>query len=217
MEIKRFVNTPVPSNTYLIEDESSKKCLIIDPGTKGGESIIGYIKDNHLVPEYILLTHGDFDHVWGVNGLKEAFPDISIVASKETARLTAIPQNYFSALYFDKPEYYSIDHIDIIIDEIGGQIEWLGNTISFIPVPGHTSCSNVILVNNLLFSGDTVLKDTKPLIRKRHGGNKDIFKNSVRMILDYFQDETIIYPGHGEMFFLGEVRDFYEKYLTTYN
>lgn len=215
MNIRRFVNTPVPSNSYLIEDESSTECLIIDPGTKGCETIINYIKDHHLEPKYILLTHGDFDHVWGVNGLKEAFPNIQIVASKETARLTAIPQNYFSALYFDKPEYYSIDQIDIIIDEIGGQIEWLGNTISFIPVPGHTSCSNVILINNLLFSGDTVLKDTKPLIRKRHGGDKDSFIKSIRMILDVFSDSTIVYPGHGDAFRLWEVRKFYEKYINS--
>lgn len=214
MEIKRFINTPVPSNTYLIEDESSKECLIIDPGTKGGESVISYIKDNHLVPKYILLTHGDFDHVWGVNGLKEAFPDISIVANKETARLTAIPQNYFNALYFDNHEYYSIEHIDIIIDEIGGQIEWLGNTISFIPVPGHTSCSNLIIFNDTMFSGDTILKDTKPLIRKRHGGKKEVFKNSIKSILADFQDDTKVYPGHGELFRLGEVRVFYEKYIN---
>lgn len=213
MNIRRFVNTPVPSNTYLIEDESSTECLIIDPGTKGCETIINYIKDHHLEPKYILLTHGDFDHVWGVNGLKEAFPNIQIVASKETARLTAIPQNYFSALYFNKPEYYSINHIDIIIDENDGQIDWQGNCIRFIAVPGHTSCSNLILFNDLMLSGDTILKDTKPFIQKRHGGNKDLFKQSVRMILDHFQDDTMVYPGHGEIFYLGEVKKFYEKYI----
>lgn len=214
MRIRRFINSPVPSNTYIIEDESSKECVVVDPGTNGSEEIISFIRNGRLIPTFILLTHGDFDHVWGVNALKAAFPDIQIVASKETARLTSIPQSYFSALYFGKPEPYSIDKIDYIIDEHDNQLVWQKNKIRFIQVPGHTSCSNIILFNNVMFSGDTILKDTKPFIQKRHGGNKDAFKQSVRMILDLFEDDTRVYPGHGEEFGLGEVRDFYENYLN---
>lgn len=213
MRIHRFINVPVPSNTYIIEDENSKECVVVDPGTNGSEDIINFISNNHLIPVYILLTHGDFDHVWGVNALKFAFPDIQIVASKETARLTAIPQSYFSALYFGKPEPYSIEKTDLVIDEHDNQLIWRDNEIRFIQVPGHTSCSNLILFNDLMFSGDTILKDTKPFIQKRHGGDKNTFKKSVRMILDGFQDETEVYPGHGESFRFGEMRDYYEKYL----
>lgn len=214
MKIHRFINIPVPSNTYVIEDESSKECVVIDPGTNGSEEIISFIRDSRLIPVYILLTHGDFDHVWGVNALKVAFPELQIVASKETARLTSIPQSYFSALYFGKPEPYSIDKIDYIVEEHDNLLVWQENKICFIQVPGHTACSNIILFNDLMFSGDTILKDTKPFIQKRHGGDKDDFKQSVRMILDSFGDDTRVYPGHGEVFCLGEVRKFYEEYIT---
>lgn len=213
MQIERFINNPVPSNTYIIEDEISMECVIVDPGTNGSEEIITYIRGNNLVPIYILLTHGDFDHVWGVNSLKEAFPAIQIMASKEAARLMAIPQSYFSALYFGKPEPYSIEKVDCIIDECGNQLVWQNNNIRFIQTPGHTTCSNLILFNDLMFSGDTILKDTKPFIQKRHGGDKETFKKSVRWILDTFQDDTVIYPGHGEVFCLEEVRAYYEKYI----
>lgn len=213
MRIQRFINTPVPSNTYIIEDDGAKECLVVDPGTNGSTEIIGYIVGNDLVPKYILLTHGDFDHVWGVNSLKSAFPDIQIVASKETARIISIPQSYFSALYFEKPEPYSIDKVDFILDENGNQLIWQDSIIRFIQVPGHTSCSNIILVNDMMFSGDTILKGSKPFILKRHGGDKDTFKKSVRKILDLFEDDTRVYPGHGDVFYLGEVRAFYDHYL----
>lgn len=214
MKIHRFINSPVPSNTYNIVDESSKECVVIDPGTNESEEIISFIRNSRLKPVYILLTHGDFDHVWGVNALKVAFSDIQIVASKETARLTSIPQSYFSALYFGKPEPYSIEKIDYVIDEHDNQLIWRDNEIHFIQVPGHTSCSNIILFNDLMFSGDTILKDTKPFIQKRHGGDKETFKKSVRMILDSFQDDMEVYPGHGEVFRFGEVRNYYETYLN---
>ena len=215
MKIHRFINSPVPSNTYIIEDKSSKECVVIDPGTNGSEEIINFISNGQFIPIYILLTHGDFDHVWGVNALKATFPELQIVASKKTARLISIPQSYFSALYFGKPEPYSIDKVDCIIDENGNQLVWQNNIIRFVQTPGHTTCSNLILFNDLMFSGDTILKDTKPFIQKRHGGDKDTFKKSVRKILDRFQDDTEVYPGHGEVFRFGEVREYYEQYIAT--
>ena len=215
MVIKRFVNSPVPSNTYVIEDEVTMECVVIDPGTKGGWEIIDYIRNKGLSPKYILLTHGDFDHVWGVNSIKEAFHSIQIVASKETARIMSIPKSYFSALYFEKPEPYSIDKVDCLIDDNGNQLVWHNYSIRFIQTPGHTSCSNVILFDDLMFSGDSILKDAKPLVQKRHGGDKETFKTSIKIILDSVQDEMMVYPGHGEVFRLGQVREFYRNYLNV--
>lgn len=212
--IHRYTNTPVPSNTYILVDDATCECIIIDPGTKDCQDVIDDIHRNGWKPQYILLTHGDFDHTWGVNTLMLEFDTIRLVASKETARLIAIPQNYFSALYYNNPEYYSIKKVDVLIDECGNTLDWCGNYIRFIQVPGHTSCSNVILFNGLMFSGDTILKDTKPFIQKKHGGNKADFKHSVQMLLDRFPDETEIYPGHGDIFHFGEVRVYYEKYIA---
>ena len=214
MIIQRFINNPVPSNTYIIEEEGSKECVVIDPGTNGSEDVINYVRRNNLVPKYILLTHSDFDHIWGVNSLKESFPDIRIVASKEAARRMSIPQSYFSALYFGKSEPFSINKVDCLIDENGNQLVWQNYSIRFIQTPGHTTCSNVILFNDFMFTGDTVLKDAKPFIQKRHGGDKDTFKESIKMILNSFQDETEVYPGHGDIFRLGEVREYYQNYLN---
>lgn len=214
LKIHTIINHPVPSNTYIIEDTKNRECVIIDPGTKESTEAIDFINSNALIPQFIMLTHGDFDHTWGVNSLLEYFPGIKLIASRETARLIAIPQNYFSALYFNNPEYYSIDKIDIIIDDNQNHLFWNDNEIKFVQVPGHTSCSNIILFNHWLFSGDTILKGTKPFIQKKHGGNKSDFKISVQYILDSYNEHQIIYPGHGEPFILGEVLEYYRDYLN---
>lgn len=214
LKLHTFINNPVSSNTYIIEDIDRRECFIIDPGTKGSTEIIAFLQSNSLSPKFIMLTHGDFDHIWGVNSLREYFPDIKLIASRETARLIAIPQNYFNALYYNNLEYYSIDKIDVIIDDNDNHIFWNDYEIKFIQVPGHTICSNIILLNNWLFSGDTILKGTKPFIQKKHGGNKSDFRISIQYILDSYKENQIIYPGHGEPFILGEVIEYYRDYLN---
>lgn len=214
LTIHTFINTPVPSNTYIIVEEDTKECLIVDPGTKESHEVIDYITYNSLNPKYILLTHGDFDHTWGVNTLKQVYPKLLLVASSETERLISMPQNYFSALYFNNPEYYSIEKVDVVIDNNDNHIDWLGNEIRFIQVPGHTICSNLILLNGWMFSGDTILKGAKPFIQKKHGGNKSDLKVSVQYILDHFTDQQLIYPGHGGWFLLGDVKEYYMKYIN---
>jgi glyoxylase-like metal-dependent hydrolase (beta-lactamase superfamily II) len=210
LEVEAWKNSPVPSNTYVIKDNQSNECIIIDPGTKDCQNLIQYLISNNLKPKYIFLTHGDFDHIWGVNTLVASFPNIQLVASQEIANTIAIPKSYFSSLYFNSPDSYSIDTVDIIVGN-EKEIKWLGNSVYFIKTPGHTPDSCIILVNNWIFSGDTILKDTKPYIKKRNGGDLIQFKRSVNMVLNRFGDDTLVYPGHGDSFNLGCVRLFYEQ------
>lgn len=72
MIIKTYVAGPVQANNYLVVDEVSKEALLIDCSDYVQE-IIDYVKDNNLTVKYILLTHGHFDHVLGINKMKKTF------------------------------------------------------------------------------------------------------------------------------------------------
>lgn len=78
MEIKTFVNNPLPSNCFLIiKDEH---VIVVDPGSKDCSELITYIKSKKFIVDYIILTHDHFDHVWGADKLRGEF-DAPIVCS----------------------------------------------------------------------------------------------------------------------------------------
>ena len=82
MVIQRFVNELMTSNCYLIYDkELSNSCIIIDPGSRYSLQEIDFCEVHELCPQYIILTHEHTDHNWGVNSLREHFPDVQLVCS----------------------------------------------------------------------------------------------------------------------------------------
>lgn len=78
-KIDRIINDRFNVNSYIYKENN--KCIIIDSNI----NIYDYIIKNELIPEYIFLTHEHFDHIIGVSRLKNIFPDIKVVASRETS------------------------------------------------------------------------------------------------------------------------------------
>lgn len=73
MKIEKFVIGMVSTNCYVVSNEESKECFIIDPGTFRPE-IVSHIRNKDLKMKAILLTHGHFDHIMGIDGFLKEFP-----------------------------------------------------------------------------------------------------------------------------------------------
>ena len=69
MKIEKIVEPYFGENMYILIDEETKKCAVVDPGG-ASDKILNYIKRNSLELEYILLTHGHGDHIGAVNTIK---------------------------------------------------------------------------------------------------------------------------------------------------
>ena len=69
MKIEKIVEPYFGENMYILIDEETKKCAVVDPGG-ASDKILNYIKVNSLELEYILLTHGHGDHIGAVNTIK---------------------------------------------------------------------------------------------------------------------------------------------------
>lgn len=198
IKVERFVNELMSSNCYLLVDEATMHCICIDPGSEKSLREIDYIEKNELTLDYIILTHEHTDHTWGCNALVEKFGARVVCSEVCKENLANEFQAYF-LLYYDNPDYhYTVCNVDKTTEELGGALNWQGHSLKFVYTPGHSMGSICILVEGMLFTGDTVMQ-TKPYINKRNG-SKEKFKESIEMILDMFDGNQVIYPGHGDLF-----------------
>lgn len=210
IKVLRFVNSPVPSNAYLLIDGSGVNCIVIDPGSKVQNDIRDYIKKKNLILDYIILTHEHFDHCWGVNTLLESFP-AKVVATRLCAEWVQTPMNYFNKLYFDSDEMYSISKVDILAEDVGWKINWRGVDLNLFDAKGHTNRSMCVCFGNAIFSGDTMIYNTKPFLKKKYGASLEDLQKTIGEIYSNFDDSTIVYAGHGESFRLGSMKSFYKN------
>ena len=79
MEIVQFENQLAKSNCFIIVDWNSRSCVIIDPASRDSEKEIAFIEEHALSLDYIILTHAHADHCWGVNSLRDAYPNLKLI------------------------------------------------------------------------------------------------------------------------------------------
>ncbi len=202
--IETIPNKPVDSNSFVIYMQEEGPCIIIDPGTEDCTDLIKFIKKTKLKPEYIFLTHEHFDHIWGVNKLKELY-SCKIVCSLDCS-IKIISKKKNMSLFYDQVGFETYP-ADIHIEDIDNRLEWNGKKIEFISTKGHTDASICILIDNNLFTGDTIIKNIKTVI-KLPGGSKTKLLESLSLLnIKFTGKQIIIYSGHGESFLYDEIKN----------
>ena len=180
------------TNTYIIHEESSKSCCVIDPGYQA-DTILEKIESLGLTVDAILLTHGHFDHVGAVKDLA-ADTDCRVFLCADDAQLP--PMFTAGSLY------YTDTYAEGTILNIAGLY------IRVLHTPGHTPGSVCLMVDDVIFSGDTLFAGGCG--RTDIGGDwATIVKSLKRLgeIEGYFK----VFPGHGESTTLA-----YEKRYNPY-
>jgi glyoxylase-like metal-dependent hydrolase (beta-lactamase superfamily II) len=193
-----IINSPISSNGYIIYIVERGECVIIDPGSKDVASYVNFLDKYNLSPIYIFLTHEDFDHSWGAANLREQYGCKIICHEKASTRL-AQPLNSFNLFYYNDSSYFSISNIEYPVSDFPYFIDCLGSQFTLLSTPGHTDSSISIMLNNNVFSGDSLLNETKPIIKKRNGGCRELYDETVKKLTSDFCN-SIVYPGHGDCF-----------------
>ena len=193
------------SNCYIVVDEETKHCFCVDPASEKSEREIAYIKQKGLTLDYILLTHEHTDHTWGVTALVEEFPSVKVICSEICRQNLAKEFQAYFLFYYDNLNYhYTVCNVDFTTEELGWNLVWIDKKIQFISTPGHSMGSVCISIDDKLFTGDVILQ-SKPYINKRNG-SKELFYQSAKMVYDNYPANTLVYPGHGDMFLLHEYK-----------
>lgn len=196
LKVERFVNQLMTSNCYLVYDDATKKCLVIDPGSEKSLNEIAFIEAHRLSLDYIILTHEHTDHNWGVNALREHFKDTKLICSEECNKHIKKANRAYFLLYYDDPvSRYEIAPADILImkDQSMG---WGHHQINYVMTPGHSYGSMCIEIDEMLFTGDTIMP-YKPYFNGRDS-NQDDWNKSILNIKKIYMPDLTIFPGHGE-------------------
>lgn len=202
LKLERFINELMTSNCYVVYDEDSKRCLVIDPASEKSLREIQFIEEKGLALDYIILTHEHTDHNWGVNSLREHFPESKLVCSEMCNKYVKKTNRAYFLFYYDNPDYrYEIAPADVLIKE-DGSLDWNGHQIHFVMTPGHSHGSMCFEIDGILFTGDTIMP-FKPYFNGRDSNEEDWIE-SIKKVKDKFDSDTMIYPGHGEKLMLGE-------------
>lgn len=205
IKVIRFVNQLMTSNCYIVFDEETKKCIVIDPGSEKSEREIDYIDCHSLQLDYIIITHEHTDHNWGVNALRSQFPLVKLVCSDECNKRLRKSNKMYFLYYYDDPDYrYVIDTPDIIIKDEKDSIIWDDYSLRFIFTPGHSKGGMCLNIEDMLFTGDTIMP-YKPYFNGRES-NPDDWSASISKIESLFSDDMVIFPGHGDKLTMGEWR-----------
>lgn len=186
MELKTFITGSLLTNCYLIFEKDSKSAFLVD-AAPAAEQIKEFIREQRLNLEFIVLTHGHFDHIGGLNAFEEPF----YIHVKDAAFLKDANLNFSAFLGYS----FTVAR-DHQILETGPSLSFRGRNIEVLHTPGHTPGSVSLKIENWLFSGDALFFDSI--------GRTDIPLASSKTLLTSIKEKilpldarTEVYPGHG--------------------
>ncbi len=225
--VARQVTGPNETNAYLLYDVATGKAALFDVGGPI-DSLIAVIDREGLQVEYLFTTHAHPDHVQGLPEIRSRFPqalwgisreeseDLSLYAGFEeelppdvvASMRAAAEQNpaFAEMLAFD---FARLGEPDLFLEE--GDVYELGDLeISTFLTPGHSRGSISFHVGDALFSGDVLFQGRVGRTDFPKSGGAEAMSASVRRLYELFPEETIVFPGHGEVTDIGT-----EKLLGT--
>lgn len=185
---------PIMTNCYILIDEESKKTAVIDPG-EDADRILAALREEDSQVEYILLTHGHYDHTTAVPELHAALPQARIYIHQADANGAG------SKLF---PLASQVE--DLLLYDEGDTLALGGLTIQVLHTPGHSPGSVTLQVEDVLFSGDTLFAASCGRT-DLPGGSYDQMMASLKRLGELEGDFRVL-PGHNAPSTLDQEREY---------
>lgn len=186
MHIKTMELGPLQTNCYIVTDELSRECAVIDPGAEAG-AVMDYLEENGLKCLCILLTHAHFDHTGAVYDLMDETGAAVYMSRKDTGVVIGGGDYQYSPPAGTK--FYADGDL-VCVGRISFQV---------LETPGHTPGSVTLLCtqpgeDSVLFTGDTLFRDSCGRTDFPNGSTEQMLASLKR--LASLPGDYEVFPGH---------------------
>lgn len=208
MKVTAIPGGPIPTNCYLLTDEETGLTAVIDPGFESETLTAGVLAAGKDKVPYILLTHAHFDHITGVERIRKLTGAEVFLHEKELPFVSDGSLNVSAAFSGASIAPFPVEHPMTDGDRIS-----LGSlSIQVLHTPGHTVGGCCFLVEDALFTGDTLMQMSCGRTDFPTGNYAEIQKSLQR--LAQLPGDYHVYPGHGPESTLSFERK-YNSFLET--
>jgi hydroxyacylglutathione hydrolase len=202
LRVESFSLGPLQTNAYLLINSEGNRAVVIDPGMNPAR-LVKRIAELELQVEAILLTHAHFDHMGGLEEVRQAAGCPVYLHDLEADWLTDARKNG-SARWSDVTPPIVAEPAEHALDE-GQTLELIGLKFKVMHTPGHSPGSVSFLYDTHLFSGDVLFRQS--VGRTDLPGGRDVdLHDSIANKLYKLPSDVTVYPGHGPRTTIG-----YEK------
>jgi hydroxyacylglutathione hydrolase len=195
-------------NCYVLAQRQGSDAIVVDPGQRAFAPLRRILDENRLTPAGVLVTHGHIDHIWSAQKVADTFGCPVYIHPADRFMLTdpirgfgpRIAQIALGTLFREPRQVVELDRDGAVLD-IGG-IE-----VAIDHTPGHTrgSVSMRAPAHNLVFTGDTLFKQSVGRTDLPGGSGRDLLESIITKLL-VLGDDTRVLPGHGEATTIGAER-----------
>lgn len=190
LQVHSLITGPFQENSYILSDMLSKDCILIDPGDEA-EKICYFIDSNKFNPIAIINTHAHLDHIGAVQEIKNKYNIPFYLHYLEKPILESYPMSCRLFGITVKP----IPTVDNWIQE-GGELNIGTFKFSIIETPGHTPGGCCLLIEKLLFVGDTLFHGSVGRT-DLPGGDWGMLEESLLYLMENVKSDVTVYSGHG--------------------
>ena len=192
----------LPTNTYVVWNEDTKECVLIDP-SDGFDEIVQCMEEEKLSPKAIWITHGHDDHIGAVNDLKRKYGLLVYIMKEEEEAVISIVYNLSGRLGHPRvvePDMTFLDHQTISV---------LGTGMTALLTPGHTVGGGCFWFpeEKMIFTGDTLFRESVGRSDFPGGDTFELLR-SIKDKLMELPDDTVVFPGHGPSTTIGHERNY---------
>lgn len=203
MEICRFVVSPIRANCYVLSEslDSGSKAVIVDPGDTALDDVFTYIDDHQFRVVANWNTHAHFDHVLGIDLVRNTYGCPSYLHPLGNARLARIPAEAQKWAQLQVPPLREAD----LCYEDGDMVTLGDESFTVWHTPGHSPDGVCLVGTSIALTGDTLFRGTVGRTDLDDSSPEAMEASLLRILA--WSDELVLYPGHGQESTMREERD----------